>query len=90
MRIAGYTAQFKRDYKKAASRGKDIPALEQAMHLLTMEVQLPDGYKDHPLKGTWKNYRELHIDPDWLLVYRIVDDKVVFYRTGTHSDIFNE
>lgn len=90
MRIAGYTAQFKRDYKKAAARGKDMPAIERAMFLLTMEEQLPDSYKDHQLKGRWKTYRELHIGPDWLLVYYLVDDKVVFHRTGTHSDIFNE
>lgn len=90
MRIAGYTAQFKRDYKKAASRGKDMSAIEQAMYLLTMESQLPNNYKDHQLKGVWKIYRELHIGPDWLLVYRLVDDKVIFHRTGTHADIFKE
>ncbi len=90
MRVAGYTAQFKRDYKKAASRGKDMSAIEQAMYLLKMESQLPNSFKDHQLKGEWKSYRELHIEPDWLLVYRLVDDKVVFYRTGTHSDIFKE
>ena len=90
MRIPGYTAQFKRDYKKSESRGKNLDEIDAAMHHITSEIKLPDRYKDHQLKGKWKRFRELHIEPDWLLVYRLFDDRVLFHRTGTHSDIFDE
>ncbi len=90
MRIAGYTAQFKRDFKKAESRGKDMSKISEAMRLIASEEPLPQSYRDHQLKGRWKTCRELHIEPDWLLVYSLFEDKVLFQRTGTHSDIFNE
>lgn len=89
MLIAGVTGQFKRDFKKVVARGKNMVKLERPMHLITMELPLPEFYKDHPLKGEYKDYRELHIEPDWLLVYRFIgSDRVLFHRTGTHSDIF--
>lgn len=50
----------------------------------------PERYRDHPLKGEWKGYRDAHIEPDWLLLYRIVGDELQLVRTGTHADIFNE
>lgn len=83
-----YSTQFKRDFSKAELRGKDMFKLEEAMSLLVLETPLPLSYKDHPLKGKWKDYRELHIEPNWLLVYKIVGDIIIFARTGTHSDIF--
>ena len=64
--------------------------MEEAMRFLLTEALLPESYRDHSLKGAWKHYRELHLEPDWLLVYKIVGDTVVFSRTGTHADIFNE
>ena len=90
MRKPDYSTQFKRDFKKAEARGKDMSRLDRAMGLLLAEAALPYSYKDHSLKGAWKHYRELHIEGDWLLVYKIVGDTVIFARTGTHSDIFNE
>lgn len=89
MRKPDYSTQFKRDFKKAENRGKDMPKLERAMALLLAETVLPSTYKDHQLKGVWKHYRELHIEGDWLLVYKIVGDTVVFARTGTHADLFS-
>ena len=90
MRKPDYSTQFKRDFKKAEFRGKEMAKLDKALALLLAEADLPSSYKDHPLKGMWKHYRELHLEDDWLLVYKIVGDVVVFARTGTHSDIFNE
>lgn len=49
---------------------------------------LPGKYKDHGLEREWKGYRECHIDNDWLLIYRIEDDRLILVRTGTHSDLF--
>jgi mRNA interferase YafQ len=53
---------------------------------------MPDKYKDHPLKGEMNGYRECHIEPDWLLVYRISEDKLILLAsgTGTHLDLFEE
>lgn len=85
-----YSNQFKRDYKKAKARGKNISSLTTVMDILLNEEPMPATYRDHQLVGEWKGFRELHIAPDWLLVYRIADGIVYFTRTGTHADIFEE
>lgn len=58
--------------------------------LLIAGKQLPQSYRDHPLKGSWIGYRDVHIEPDWLLIYRIVGDELHLVRTGSHSDLFDE
>ena len=89
MRRAKYSTQFKKDIKQAQKRGKDMAKLSAAMQLLTNRQILPAILKDHPLKGEWKPHRDLHIEPDWLLIYYLPDDDTVhFERTGTHSDLF--
>lgn len=50
---------------------------------------LPVGCHDHPLKGEWNGYRDAHIEPDWLLIYRVEGDELRLTRTGTHADLFN-
>ena len=74
-----YTSAFKKDYKRAIKRGLKIELLEQVVALLSM------GEPD------WVGHRECHIQPDWLLIYRIEDDVLVLTlaRTGTHSDLFD-
>ena len=62
---------------------------ELILHLLTGEA-LPERYNDHPLKGNWQGYRDAHIEPDWLLIYRIEGDELQLVRTGTHSDLFDD
>ena len=71
-------------------RGKDSAKLRRIVDLLASEQPLPPRYSNHPLHGNWKGKWECHVEPDWLLVYRIDDVKqeIVFTRTGTHSDIF--
>lgn len=85
-----FSSQFKRDFKKGKARGKNMDLVTQAMRLLVKGTVLPAIYKDHQLKGNWKDFRELHDESDWLLVYRIANDTVYFTRTGSHSDIFDE
>jgi mRNA interferase YafQ len=82
--------QFKKDFKAAQKRSKDISKLKIVMRLLVEEKPLETGHRDHPLTGNYKGRRECHIESDWLLVYRIdkKDDIIVFERTGTHSDLF--
>ena len=60
------------------------------LQLLVDEAPLPDEYRDHPLRGDWKGFRDLHIEPDWLLLYRIHQGELQLARTGTHSDLFRE
>ena len=89
MRRPDYTGQFKRDFRKMESRGKNMAKMEEVMAYLLAETPLPQRYKDHVLKGAWQSYRELHIEPDWLLVYKLVDETVLFTRTGSHADLFS-
>lgn len=85
-----YTIHFKRDTKRVLQRGYDMKKLKEVINLLLREEKpLPTRYKDHPLKGRWKPHRELHIEPDWLLVYSIEGEECFFARTGTHADLFS-
>lgn len=84
-----FTSAFSKDLKKIKKRGYNIEFLESVVDKLQTGKQLEPKYKDHLLTGNWKGFRECHIQPDWLLVYRIYDDKLllVLTRTGTHSDL---
>ena len=84
------TTQFKRDYKLAVKRGCDMNCLKDVIQLLADGVTLPPEYRDHSLGGNYTGYRECHIKPDWLLVYKITEEILILtlYRTGTHSDLF--
>ena len=86
------TTQFKKDYKLAMKRGLKISLLDDVIATLAMGEALPEKNKDHALTGNWTGHRECHIQPDWLLVYRIEDDVLVLTlaRTGTHSDLFGK
>ena len=89
MRIAEYSTQFQRDVKLAQRRGKNMEKLKLLLELLiSADSPLPAIYKDHPLKGEWAGCRDAHIEPDWLLLYRLSGHVVRFERTGTHSDLF--
>jgi len=80
--------QFQRDLKALARRGKDLAKLQSVVATLCSRMPLARGQKDHALKGDWMGYRECHVEPDWLLIYEVVDDKLYLARTGTHSDLF--
>ena len=81
-------AQFRRDVKLAQRRGKDMSKLRELISLLAEGGAPPRGFKDHPLSGEWKNHRECHLEPDWLLIYKIDGDDLYLVRTGTHADLF--
>lgn len=85
-----YTTQFKRDLKLAKKRKKNMASLQEVMKKIECEEKLNPKLKDHILTGNWKAHRELHIEPDWLLIYKLILEEkvVVFVRTGTHSDLF--
>lgn len=92
MRNVRYTVQFKKDYKLAVKRGYNPKELEKVIDLLKAEEPLPQIYKDHPLSGEWKNYRDCHIRPDWILIYRISEDSLILELsiTGAPSDLFKK
>ena len=87
-----YTSRMKRDAKLMKKRGKDMSKLVHILNLLATGVQLPDENRDHQLTGNLKDFRECHIESDWLLMYRIIEDKQILSATatGTHSDIFGK
>ena len=86
------SSRFKKDFKLCLKRGLDYHKFETVIELLKNGSHLPEKYLDHPVRNTkeYKNCRELHIEPDWLLVYKYSNDRVILYlvRTGSHSDLF--
>ncbi|WP_300359184.1 type II toxin-antitoxin system YafQ family toxin [Fusobacterium sp.] len=87
-----FTNQFKKDFKLIKKRGYDIKKFIEVVELLQKQETLPAKYKDHQLTNSrdYKDVRECHIEPDWLLVYRIKNEILILElsRTGTHSDLF--
>lgn len=84
------TSRFKKEYKRAIKRRMKIEKLHAVVELLAKDEELSESLCDHELKGSFKGHRELHIEGDWLLIYRKKDDILVLEltRTGTHSDLF--
>lgn len=85
-----YYTQFKRDLKLIKKRNLDIELLKAVVQKLSMGEELEPKYRDHALTGNYAGFRECHIQPDWLLVYKIENDTLTLAlsRTGTHSDLF--
>jgi mRNA interferase YafQ len=88
MRSIRRDTQFKKDVKLLQKRGKDMEKLKRIIIFLVEGEKLPLKNKDHHLKGTLKDCRECHIEPDWLLIYRIEGSELSLVRTGSHSDLF--
>lgn len=86
-----YTARMKHDAKLMKKRGKDMSKLVVVLDLLASGNPLPENYKDHQLSGSLKDFRECHIEPDWLLMYQIFEGELILSTTatGTHADLFN-
>ena len=85
-----FTNKMKRDAKRMRKRGKDMNKLTAALNLLANRQPMPEHYCDHQLTGNLKDFRECHIEPDWLLIYQIFEDTLILSAsgTGTHSDLF--
>lgn len=82
--------QFKKDLRLAKKRGCKMDNLRKVIDTLAHEQKLDARYHDHELTGNYKGFRECHVEPDWLLIYRINQDvlEIFLFRTGTHSDLF--
>ena len=83
-----FTKQFHRDLKKMIKRGKEKDKIKLVASKLINEERLEPKYKDHKLVGNYEGRRECHIEPDWLVIYKLEKEKIIFERTGTHSDLF--
>ena len=86
-----YTNRMKKDVKLMKKRGKDLSKLITVLNLLSNGTPLPPQYRDHQLTGNLKDFRECHIEPDWLLMYQIYEDTLILSATatGSHADLFN-
>lgn len=88
MRTPVYTRQFERDIVKSKKRGKTLEKFKIIARTLIEEKELDSMHRDHKLVGNYAGRRECHIESDWLLIYKIDGDRIVFERTGSHSDLF--
>ena len=84
------TTQFKKDLKRIRKRGLDLNSLKFVLDTLQKQEALPLKYRDHALVGNYRGFRECHIEPDWLLIYTISNEKLILTaaRTGSHSYLF--
>lgn len=85
-----HTKQFEKDLALMIARGKDGTKIREVMEKLINKQPLEIRHKDHPLKGEWKGWRDCHVEPDWVLIYKVDNaaNQITFERTGTHSDLF--
>lgn len=85
-----FTKQFSRDLKLAVRRGKNLKKITAVIDLICAQNPLPPALRDHPLKGDYAGYRDCHVEPDLVLIYRIVQDRLqlICLRLGSHGDLF--
>jgi len=90
MREIVLSSRFKRDLKLIVKRGYDLNLLDTVVEKLANDIPLEERHRDHALTGNYVGFRECHILPDWLLIYRVDDTDLILFlsRTGTHSDLF--
>jgi len=81
-------SSFKKDVKKQKKRGKDLDKLKVIVDLLVAGETLPDRCVDHLLPGNWSGWRDCHIEPDWISIYKMTPDTLTLGRTGSLSDLF--
>jgi mRNA interferase YafQ len=88
MRIPVYTRQFERDIKRVRKRGKNLQKFKVIARTLIEANKLDPLHRDHRLVGDYAGRRECHIEADWLLVYKLEEDQIIFERTRSHTDLF--
>lgn len=88
MRQISITTQFKRDTKRLKKAGKEFGKLKEVIEKLAAGENLDEKFRDYALTGNYRQTRECHVEPDWLLIYKRTKDDLVLIRTGTHSELF--
>jgi mRNA interferase YafQ len=79
---------FRRDVRRLGRRGADLTKLESVVALLAAKTPLEPRHRDHPLSGDWKSFRDCHVEPDWILIYKVEQNELQLARTGSHADLF--
>ncbi len=82
------TSAFERDARRALKRGKDLDKLDAIVSTLQAGRPLPARCRPHPLRGAWAGHWDCHVEPDWILLYKVTEEALVLVRTGTHADLF--
>ena len=83
-----YSSQFKKDYKRLKKQNKNLQKFRKVLELLLSLKPLPDKYSDHQLLGKWRGFRDCHIEPDWILIYKWGNNYLRLERMGSHSELF--
>jgi mRNA interferase YafQ len=81
-------ARFRRDVKRLRRQGVDLAKLQAVVVTLAAQEPVDEQYRDHALVGNWRGFRECHIQPDWLLIYRVEGEELQLARTGSHAELF--
>lgn len=88
MKAIFQTSQFKKDFKRINKRGRDLRKFKEVVSIIAEGESLEVRHRDHPLSGNWSGSRDCHIEPDWILIYRVDGENLFLERTGSHSDLF--
>jgi len=83
-----YTNQFKKDYKRVQKQNKDVKKLRIVIDKLVAKEKWDPRYRDHTLSGNWKGFRDCHLEPDGVLIYKMGEEALILERTGSHSELF--
>lgn len=82
------TKAFEKDLKRVGKQGRNLAKLENVVTLLQKQHPLPTRCRPHPLRGNWTGHWDCHVEPDWLLLYRVTETELILVRTGSHSELF--
>ena len=82
------TTAFEKDLRRVEKQGKDLDKLEEVVDLLQTRQPLPPRCRPHPLRGAWFGHWDCHVQPDWLLLYRLTEAELILVRTGSHAELF--
>ena len=83
------TTAFERDLRRVQKQGKDLDKLETIVNLLQARESLPARCRPHPLRGNWAGHWDCHVEPDWILLYKVTEQALILVRTGSHADLFS-
>jgi mRNA interferase YafQ len=82
------TTAFERDLRRVNKQGKDLDKLETIVNTLQSREKLPARCRPHSLRGIWTGHWDCHVEPDWLLLYKVTDEALILVRTGSHAELF--
>jgi mRNA interferase YafQ len=82
------TTAFEKDLRRVEKQGKDLDKLEEVVDLLQAQQPLPPRCRPHALRGAWAGHRDCHVQPDWVLLYRMTETALILVRTGSHAELF--